>query len=87
MEFVRHIGDLQCSGCRKVESNRVIYYAQHEGGQLYWFVCGEARCGQWTRLAFGYEEIGPLAPHLRIQNPKIRRFEDENEVERYGTNW
>ncbi len=87
MEFIRHVGDLQCSKCRKVESNRNIYYAYHEGAQLYWFVCGVSGCGQWTRLAFGYEEIGPLAPDVRRQNEKIRRFEDKNEIVQYGTNW
>ena len=85
MEFIRHVGELQCSGCRKNEPNRNIYYARHGETQLYWFVCGE--CGGWTRLAFGYEEIGPLAPPLRSQNGKIRRFEEMNEVTRYGTNW
>jgi len=36
---------------------------------------------------FGYEEIGFLAPNLRTQNAKIRRFEELDEVEQYGTNW
>ena len=50
-------------------------------------VCSHPQCGEWTRLAFGYEEVGPLAPHLRMQNDRIRRFEELNEVEQYGTNW
>jgi hypothetical protein len=87
MEFIRHVGELQCSGCKRIESNRNIYYARHGAIQLYWFVCGVEDCGQWTRLAFGYEEIGPLAPQLRTQNAKIRRFDEIGEVERYGTNW
>src|SRR6516164_8772999 len=85
MEFIRHIGELHCSKCERVESDRNIYYAQDGDTQLYGFVCG--RCGHWTRLAFGYEEIGPLAPGIRRRNPKVRRFEERNEVERYGTNW
>jgi hypothetical protein len=87
MEFIRHVGELQCSGCKRIESNRNIYYTRHEGTQLYWFVCSHPQCGEWTRLAFGYEEVGPLAPHLRMQNDKVRRFEELNEVEQYGTNW
>jgi hypothetical protein len=85
MEFISHIGELQCAGSKRVESNRNIYYARHGSTQLYWFVCRE--CGEWTRLAFGYEEIGFLAPNLRTQNAKIRRFEELDEVEQYGTNW
>jgi hypothetical protein len=85
MEFIRHGGELRCSKCENVESDRNIYYAQDGDTQLYWFVCG--RCGQWTRLAFGYEEIGPLSPEIRKRNPKISRFEERNEVEHYGTNW
>ena len=88
MEFIRHIGELQCSNCGRVERNRVIYYcyaSQQGGAQLYWFVCGE--CREWTRLAFGYEAIGPLAAQVRNHIEKIRRFEERNEVERYGTNW
>lgn len=85
MEFIRHIGELRCSECGKVEGNRVIYYCADEGTQLYWFVCGV--CSGWTRLAFGYEEIGPLATHVRDDIEKIRRFDERNEVERYGTNW
>jgi len=50
MEFISHIGELQCAGCKRVESNRNICYARHGSTQLYWFVCRE--CGEWTRLAF-----------------------------------
>ena len=83
MEFIRHDGDLQCSNshCNDVHSRRLIYYCWHEGHQVYWFVCG--KCGEWTRLAFGYEEIGSLAPVVRKQNAKIRDFD----VSRYGMTW
>ena len=87
MEFIRHVGELRCSGCGRVELNRNIYYTRQGGTQLYWFLCGAPQCGQWTRLAFGYEEIGPLAPQFRMQNAKIRRLDELNEVERYGANW
>jgi broad specificity phosphatase PhoE len=87
MEFIRHLGELRCTGCGSLESNRNIYYARHGETQVYWFVCGVPECGQWTRLAFGYEEIGPLSPQLRRQIEKIRRFEEQDEVSRYGTNW
>jgi hypothetical protein len=87
LEFIRHIGELQCSGCKKVEADRVIYYCASAGSQLYWFVCGSAGCSEWTRLAFGYEEIGPLERSARRRIPKVRKFDEENEVKRYGTNW
>ncbi|HEX4021955.1 MAG TPA: hypothetical protein VHX63_12470 [Acidobacteriaceae bacterium] len=87
MEFIRHSGDLQCSKCSRVETNRNIYYAFADEKQVYWFVCGAKQCGEWTRLTFGYEELGQLAPSLRRRNEKIRRFEESNEVEKYGTNW
>ncbi len=83
MEFIRHSGDLQCSNprCNRVSSNRRIYYCWHQDRQVYWFVCGD--CGEWTRLSFGYEEIGTLAPELRSGNEKIRNFK----LKQYGTNW
>jgi hypothetical protein len=83
MEFIRHKGDLQCSNprCNEVEEDRRIYYCFHEGKQVYWFVCG--KCSEWTRLSFGYEEIGPLSPALRQRNEKIRKFD----IAQYGTNW
>ncbi len=86
MEFIRHDGDLQCSNgkCNEVSSNRKIYYCWHEGKQVYWFVCGS--CKEWTRLAFGYEEIGTLAPALRNGNSKIRN-EFAKSLSKYGTNW
>src|SRR6516165_8458634 len=31
MEFIRHIGELHCSKCERVESDRNIYYAQGWG--------------------------------------------------------
>ncbi len=43
--------------------------------------------GMWRVDSFGFEEIGFLAPNLRTQNAKIRRFEELDEVEQYGTNW
>ena len=81
MEFIKHSGDLQCSQCNKVSGNRVIYYCWHEGKQVYWFVCTD--CGEWTRLSFGYEEIGTLAPNIRRENEKIRNFK----LKQYGATW
>ena len=81
MEFIRHTGELHCSGCSKVESNRNIYYAIADGKQIYWLFAA------LTRLTFGCEEIGPLALAARSRNPKIRRFYETGEVNRYGTNW
>jgi hypothetical protein len=87
MEFIRHTGELQCSGCSKVESNRNIYYAIVDGKQVYWFVCGDTGCGEWTRVSFGYEEAGPLAKATRRKYPKIKQFDETGGVSRYGTNW
>ena len=87
MEFIRHAGDLQCSGCDKVEADRNIYYCFDSGMQLYWFVCGSSGCRAWTRLAFGYQEIGTLAPKTRRRIKKIKKFEDKNEITKYDTNW
>jgi Fe2+ or Zn2+ uptake regulation protein len=83
MEFIRHKGDLQCSNprCNEVEDQRVIYYCFNEGKQVYWFVCG--KCNEWTKLTFGYEEIGPLALALWKRNAKIQNFD----LKQYGTNW
>ncbi len=86
MEFIRHDGELQCSNrhCNSVHSRRVIYYCWHEGKQVYWFVCGS--CKEWTRLAFGYEPIGTLAPDVRDRNDKIRKDFKKSFV-KYGASW
>jgi len=86
MEFIRHEGELQCSNprCNKIDGRRKIYYCWHDEKQVYWFVCD--KCKEWTRLSFGYEEIGTLAPELRRKNEKIQKDFDKS-FSKYGATW
>jgi hypothetical protein len=83
MEFIRHDGPLQCSGprCNRVEENRKVYYCFHEGRRINWVACG--KCGAWTRVSYGVEEMGPFPEHFRRDVRKIKDFD----LALYGTNW
>ena len=86
MEFIKHKGELQCanSKCNEVNDQRVIYYCWHGSKQIYWFVCD--KCGEWTKISFGYESNGAFDPNIRLRNDKIRKFDPDSSKE-FGKTW
>jgi len=74
MEFIRHKGDLRCSGCGEIEANRIVYNQFFKGKQIHLFVC---RCGEWTWAHIGFEagDSVPKDTRLLLKAPD------------YGTNW
>jgi hypothetical protein len=86
MEFIRHDGPLQCANphCNGVEENRNVFYCFHSGRRLNWIVC--KKCGFWTRVSYGVEEMGPFPDGLRREVKKIRDDFDVS-LKKYGTNW
>jgi hypothetical protein len=86
MEFIRHDGPIQCANpqCNLVEEDRKVYYCFHNKRRISWVVCG--KCGTWTRVSYGVEEMGLFPDNLKLD---VRKIRDEfgRALKKYGTNW